>query len=187
MYIRTITRRNKRKPDVTYVQLAHNFRDPHTGQVKAKVLYHFGRADQLDLEAIRRLVRSLSRFLPPEERLPLREPPRARSSSTTAAPGAAPGCCAACENVWGSKKPWSAPFRIWPSPPRWSGPCSPWWRAAPWPPPPNGPSRSGSRRTSTWATRRRSGSITSTGRWTSCWNTRKRSSGRVAPREVCPA
>jgi len=70
MYIRTITRRNKRKPDVTYVQLAHNFRDPHTGQVKAKVLYHFGRADQLDLEAIRRLVRSLSRFLPPEERLP---------------------------------------------------------------------------------------------------------------------
>ena len=70
MYVRTITRKNKRKPDVTYVQLAHNFRDPHTGQVRAQVLYHFGRADQLDLEALRRLVHSLSRFLPAEERLP---------------------------------------------------------------------------------------------------------------------
>lgn len=69
MYVRTITRKNKRKPDTTYVQLAHNFRDKQTGQVKAKVLYNFGRADQLDLEAIRRLIRSLSRFLSPEEML----------------------------------------------------------------------------------------------------------------------
>lgn len=67
MYVRTVIRKNKRKPDVTYVQLAHNYRDKETGQVKAKVLYNFGRADQLDVEAIRRLVRSLSRFLSPEE------------------------------------------------------------------------------------------------------------------------
>ena len=42
-------------------------RDKKTGQVKASVLYNFGRADQPDVGAIRRLVRSLSRFLTPEE------------------------------------------------------------------------------------------------------------------------
>ena len=30
---------------MTYVQLAHNVRDPQTGQPKADVLYTFGRAD----------------------------------------------------------------------------------------------------------------------------------------------
>jgi len=66
MYVRTITRKNKNRPDVAYIQLAHNVRDKETGQVKADVLYSFGRADQLDVEAIRRLVQSLSRFLSPE-------------------------------------------------------------------------------------------------------------------------
>ena len=69
MYIRTVTRKNKNKPDVSYIQLAHNVRNKKTGQVKANVLYNFGRADQLDVQAIRRLVRSLSRFLTPEETL----------------------------------------------------------------------------------------------------------------------
>lgn len=69
MYVRTVTRKNKNKPDVSYIQLAHNVRDEKTGQVKANVLYNFGRADQLDVGAIRRLVRSLSRFLTPEEAL----------------------------------------------------------------------------------------------------------------------
>ena len=69
MYVRTITRKNKNRPDVTYIQLAHNVRDKKTGQVKANVLYSFGRADQLDVAAIQRLVRSLSRFLSPEEML----------------------------------------------------------------------------------------------------------------------
>ena len=71
MYIRTVTRKNKNKPDVSYIQLAHNVRNKKTGQVKANVLYNFGRADQLDVEAIRRLVRSLSRFLTPKETLQL--------------------------------------------------------------------------------------------------------------------
>jgi transposase len=69
MYVRTITRRNKNRPDVAYIQLAHNVRDKKSGQVRADVLYSFGRADQLDVAAIRRLVRSLSRFLSPEEML----------------------------------------------------------------------------------------------------------------------
>ncbi len=69
MYMRTISRTNKDGSRVQYVQLAHNVRDRKTGNSKAEVLYNFGRRDQLDLEAIRRLIRSLSRFLDPEDSL----------------------------------------------------------------------------------------------------------------------
>ena len=58
MYIRTVKSRN-----TEYVQLAHNYRDPNTGTPKAKVLYSFGRRDSVDLDALRRLVSSISRFL----------------------------------------------------------------------------------------------------------------------------
>lgn len=44
-------------------------RDPKTGHPKAQVLYSFGRADQLDIEALKRLVKSISRFLSPEDAL----------------------------------------------------------------------------------------------------------------------
>ena len=67
MYVRTISRHNKDGSTTTYVQLAHNVRDPKTGYARANVLYTFGRADSLDLEAIRRLVGSLCRFLSPED------------------------------------------------------------------------------------------------------------------------
>jgi transposase len=69
MYVRTISRKNKDGSTTTYVQLAHNVWDPKTGCAKANVLYTFGRADSLDLEAIKRLVKSLCRFLSPEETL----------------------------------------------------------------------------------------------------------------------
>jgi len=69
MYVRTISRHNKDGSTTTYVQLAHNIRDPQTGLAKANVLYTFGRADSLDIEAIKRLVKSLCRFLSPEEAL----------------------------------------------------------------------------------------------------------------------
>jgi len=69
MYVRTISRKNKSGTTTTYVQLAHNVRDAKTGQPKADVLYTFGRADSLDVDAIRRLTKSLSRFLTPEEAL----------------------------------------------------------------------------------------------------------------------
>lgn len=67
MYIRTITRKNKHGPPVTYVQLAHNQRDPETGQVQAQVLHGLGRLDDLDVDALKRLVKSISRFLSPED------------------------------------------------------------------------------------------------------------------------
>jgi transposase len=69
MYVRTISRKNKDGSTTTYVQLAHNVRDPQSGFARAQVLYTFGRSDSLDLDAIRRLVRSLCRFISPEEAL----------------------------------------------------------------------------------------------------------------------
>lgn len=62
MYIRTI-----RSKGNEYLQLAHNFRDPKTGNTRAQILYNFGRRDQLDLDDLRRLVKSISRFLEPDE------------------------------------------------------------------------------------------------------------------------
>lgn len=69
MYIRTISRKNKDGSQVTYVQLAHNERDAQKGHAKATVLYNFGRIEDLDVEQLKRLVKSISRFLPPEAAL----------------------------------------------------------------------------------------------------------------------
>jgi len=69
MYIRTISRKNKDGSTVTYVQLAHNERASSKGHPKAKILFNFGRIENLDVEQLKRLVKSISRFLPPEEAL----------------------------------------------------------------------------------------------------------------------
>ncbi|HOT96571.1 MAG TPA: IS1634 family transposase [bacterium] len=69
MYIRQITRKNKDGSKVTYVQLAHNERDPEKGCAVAKILYNFGRIDELDVDQLKRLTRSISRFLSPEDAL----------------------------------------------------------------------------------------------------------------------
>ncbi|RJQ08782.1 MAG: transposase, partial [Bacillota bacterium] len=72
MYLRTV--RVKRESKVfEYVQLAHNYRDRETGRLFVKVLYSFGRVDQLDTDALRRLVRSISRYLEPSEAEVVRE------------------------------------------------------------------------------------------------------------------
>lgn len=67
MYVRTIKRRNKDGSEVEYVQLAHNTRHPEKGYSRAEVVYSFGRRDQLDVDALQRLVGSLSRFIEPED------------------------------------------------------------------------------------------------------------------------
>ncbi len=69
MYVRTIKRNNKDGTVVEYVQLAHNTRHPEKGYSRAEVVHSFGRRDQLDVEAIKRLVGSLCRFLSPEDAL----------------------------------------------------------------------------------------------------------------------
>ena len=71
MYVRTIKRKNKDGSVVEYVQLAHNVRHPKKGYAKAEVAYSFGRRDQLDVAALKRLVNSLCRFLDPEDALKL--------------------------------------------------------------------------------------------------------------------
>jgi len=67
MYIRKISRKNKDGSTVTYVQLAHNERDPQKGFAVAKVIYNFGRIEELDVEQLRRLTKSISRFLSPKD------------------------------------------------------------------------------------------------------------------------
>ena len=75
MYLRRTVRRTK-DGEVGYLQLAHNEWDPVAKQSKVKVIYNFGREDQLDRDAIRRLIGSLQRALAPDE-----------AFSTMAAPG----------------------------------------------------------------------------------------------------
>jgi Transposase DDE domain len=64
MYVKTSVRKTK-TGEVRYLQLAHNEWDASKGRSVPKVIYGFGREDQLDKEAVRRLVASLSRLLEP--------------------------------------------------------------------------------------------------------------------------
>ncbi len=67
MYVRTIKRKNKDGSEVEYVQLAHNTRHPEKGYSRAEVIHSFGRRDQLDVTALKRLISSLSRFISSED------------------------------------------------------------------------------------------------------------------------
>jgi hypothetical protein len=88
MYLRTTTRRAAGGTLVRYLQLAHNVWDPATRRSTVRVLYHFGREDQLDRDAIRRLIGSLSRALPPGEALIAAAPPELRFSESRPLGGA---------------------------------------------------------------------------------------------------
>ena len=66
MYVKTSVRKTK-NGEVRYLQLAHNEWDAAKGRSVPRVIYGFGREDQLDKEAVRRLVASLSRLLEPGE------------------------------------------------------------------------------------------------------------------------
>ncbi len=74
MYIRTIKRKNKDGSVVEYVQLANNVWNKEKGYAQAQVIHSFGRSDQLDIDALRRLVKSISRFLDPQDALSLEYP-----------------------------------------------------------------------------------------------------------------
>src|SRR3954447_21132843 len=68
MYVKTTARKTKSGP-VRYLHLAHNEWDPVAGRSVPKILYGFGREDQLDREAVKRLVGSLARLLDPADAL----------------------------------------------------------------------------------------------------------------------
>ena len=60
MYLRTTQRRRKDGSLVRYLQLAHNRREG--GVTRAEVLLNLGREDELDVEGLRRLARSIRRY-----------------------------------------------------------------------------------------------------------------------------
>jgi Transposase DDE domain len=68
VYLRVTQRRNKSGDVVRYLQLAHNERNER-GVPVARVIHTFGREDEVDREALARLVASISRFLEPEAAL----------------------------------------------------------------------------------------------------------------------
>ncbi|MET8003407.1 IS1634 family transposase [Nonomuraea glycinis] len=63
------TKRENKSGTVRYLHLAHNEWDPVKGRAVPKVLFTFGREDELDREAVKRLVMSLSRLLEPGDAL----------------------------------------------------------------------------------------------------------------------
>lgn len=65
MYIRTTSRKTK-DGTVRYLQLAHSEWDATAGMSRPKILFSFGREDQLDRAAIERLIAALSRLLDPD-------------------------------------------------------------------------------------------------------------------------
>jgi hypothetical protein len=65
MYLRTTQRRRKDGSLVRYLQLAHNRRAG--GVTRAEVLLNLGREDELDVEGLRRLARSIRRYTDPGE------------------------------------------------------------------------------------------------------------------------
>src|SRR5215211_5913650 len=69
MYLRETKRRNADGSEVGYLALAHNVRDPETGVPRAEIVHRFGRTDQVDPEALRRLIKSISRFLDPADQV----------------------------------------------------------------------------------------------------------------------
>jgi hypothetical protein len=65
VYVRVSSRKTKGGQSVRYLQLAHNEWDAAARVSRTKVLYSFGREDELDRAGVERLVASLSRLLDP--------------------------------------------------------------------------------------------------------------------------
>ncbi len=65
MFLREVKRRNRNGSQVSYLQLVHNDWDPDAKTSRTKILYSFGRTDQVDTAAIERLIGSLARLLDP--------------------------------------------------------------------------------------------------------------------------
>jgi transposase len=63
MFLRVTKRRKADGSEVAYYQLAENEWDPTRGRAVAKIVYNFGRADELDPQALRRLSASILRVV----------------------------------------------------------------------------------------------------------------------------
>ena len=61
MYLRTTKRKNGDGTEARYYQLAENVWDAKRGCAVAKVIYNFGRAEDVDADKMRRLAASILR------------------------------------------------------------------------------------------------------------------------------
>lgn len=86
MYLRTTRRKNRDGSEVVYYQLAHNVRHPDSGQTVAQVIHTFGRADEMDREALVRLCRSIARVCGLKVEDPLGKPARRDAPVMSALP-----------------------------------------------------------------------------------------------------
>src|SRR5579859_4397332 len=87
MYLRTTKRHNADGTTVCYYQIAENVWDTHRRCAVAKVIYNFGRADQLDLNKLQRLADSILRVL-------------GSPSQATAAPAETPSSGVRIRDAW---------------------------------------------------------------------------------------
>lgn len=73
MHLRTHKARSAGGKEVEHYYLAHNVRDPFTKRSTPKIIHSFGRADELDLDELTRLCRSIARVCGLEMYDPLKE------------------------------------------------------------------------------------------------------------------
>lgn len=95
MYLRETKRRNADGSEVSYLALAQNERDRVTGVPRARIVHRFGRTDQIDREALVRLVRSISRFLDPADAVAATE-----AGEVSVRDSRAMGSCWLADRLW---------------------------------------------------------------------------------------
>jgi Transposase DDE domain len=74
VYVKRTTRRTKDGAAVRYLHLAHSEWDTEAGMSRPKIVFSFGREDQLDRPSIERLIGALSRLLDPADAAALTSP-----------------------------------------------------------------------------------------------------------------
>lgn len=67
MYLRQTTSKLADGTKVKYLQLCHNYWDKKAQHSKTKVIYSFGREEQVDKESLQRLVESINKYLHPDQ------------------------------------------------------------------------------------------------------------------------
>jgi hypothetical protein len=63
MYLRITERRNRDGSTVAYYALAENTWNAAAKRAEARVVHNFGRADEVDRDGLRRLIKSINRVL----------------------------------------------------------------------------------------------------------------------------
>jgi len=95
VYLRETKRRNADGSVVSYLALAQNERDRESGVPRARIVHRFGRTDQVDREALARLVRSISRFLDPADAVAATE-----AGEVSVLDSRAMGSCWLADRLW---------------------------------------------------------------------------------------